>query len=152
LVVKIKIYSKYCHLAMPWLRRLVAGLLPQRPGFSSCKICGGHIGSGTFSPPNSSVFPCQYHSTLAPRTHISSRDEQWGPWLPQFRDIVSPYRLEQQVLSCIERFYVAVINSCTLSGRFVVKYYHVCAFSVEPPAAPLPYLCYSRNFHISPRS
>jgi hypothetical protein len=34
-----------------------------------------------------SVFPCQYCSTMALHTHISS-----GGWSPQFRDVVSPHR------------------------------------------------------------
>jgi hypothetical protein len=41
--------------AVPWLRRLVAGLSPRRPGFdprsSPCEIYGGESGTGTgFSP------------------------------------------------------------------------------------------------------
>ena len=36
--------------AVPWLRRLVAGLPPRRPGFDR-EICGGQSGTGTdFSP------------------------------------------------------------------------------------------------------
>jgi hypothetical protein len=44
-----------------------------------------------------SVFPCQYHSTVPVSTYIGYHlgDEKYGPWWPQFRDIVSLHRNNQ---------------------------------------------------------
>jgi hypothetical protein len=48
---------------VPWLRRLVAGLSPQRPGFEPWSV---HVGFVVDKVALGQVFPCQFHSTGVP--------------------------------------------------------------------------------------
>jgi hypothetical protein len=62
---------------VPWLRRLVTGLSQQRPEFVPSSV---HLGFAVDDVVQAQVFlqvlrfPCQYHSTVALHTHIST----WG--------------------------------------------------------------------------
>jgi hypothetical protein len=56
-------------VAMPWLRRLVAGIPPRRPGFDPGSVYAGlvmdKVALGQVFPPSTSVVACQFHSTGA---------------------------------------------------------------------------------------
>jgi hypothetical protein len=56
--------------AVPWLRRLVAGLSPRRPGFDPRAVHLGYVVDkvvlGQAFSPSTSVFPCQLYSTDTP--------------------------------------------------------------------------------------
>jgi hypothetical protein len=56
--------------AVPWIRSLIAGLSPQRPGL--IRVNGGQSGAGTGFSQSSSVFPCQYIIPLSLSKLISS--------------------------------------------------------------------------------
>jgi len=62
--------------AVPWLRivshRPLTAETLVRAWVSLCEICSGESGTGTGFFQSSSVFHCQYYSTVAVRTHISS--------------------------------------------------------------------------------
>jgi hypothetical protein len=57
-------------MAVPWLRRLVAGLSPRRPRFDPGSVHVGfvvdRVALGQVFSPSTSVFPCQSHSIGAP--------------------------------------------------------------------------------------
>jgi hypothetical protein len=57
-------------MAVPWLRRLVAGLSPRRPRFEPGPVHVGFVVNnmalGQVFPPSTSIFPSHFHSTGAP--------------------------------------------------------------------------------------
>jgi len=57
-------------LAQAVSRRPLAAESRLRFQVSPCEICRAQSGTGTGFPPNTSVFPCQYHSTNAPYSLI----------------------------------------------------------------------------------
>jgi hypothetical protein len=55
--------------AVPWLKRLVAGLLPRRLGFDPMSVCVGFVVDKVAlgqAFPQVLRFPCQFNSTGAP--------------------------------------------------------------------------------------
>ena len=66
---------------MPWIRPLTAGDR-DRSQISPCEMCGEQGGNRTGYSPNTSVFPCQYHSANAPYSPLSVSFRQ--------RSILSP--------------------------------------------------------------
>jgi hypothetical protein len=50
-------------------RRPLTAEAQVRARVNPCGICGGQSGTGTGFCPSSSVFPCQYNSTVALQTH-----------------------------------------------------------------------------------
>jgi hypothetical protein len=84
--------------AVPWLRRLVAGLSPRRPGLASGsvhvefvvdKVALGHV----FLRVLQFSLSISFHRGSPYSCHLG--DEQQACQYPQFRDTVSPHRHEQ---------------------------------------------------------
>jgi hypothetical protein len=79
-------------MAVPWLRKLGAGLSRRRPWsaprVSLCGICGGRSGNGSVLR----LFTCLYHSNLALHDHMSSGGWTVGPLLAavQRHSLTSP--------------------------------------------------------------
>jgi hypothetical protein len=59
-------------------------------------ICGGQSSTGTDFSQTFLASTCEYHSTGVPYSYIVWGGEQQDLWWPQFRDMVSPHRHEQQ--------------------------------------------------------
>ena len=60
----------------------VAGLQPVTVVNSPCGICGGQNGTKIVFSPSTSVFPCQYHSTIAPYSSIHLPPTMYTVFLP----------------------------------------------------------------------
>jgi hypothetical protein len=81
--------------AVPWLRRLVTSVAPRRPDFALGSVHVGFVmdklALAEVFLPSSSVFPCQYHFTVAPHTHISPEGWAIGPLIASvLRHSLSP--------------------------------------------------------------
>jgi hypothetical protein len=57
-------------MAVPWLRRLAAGLPPRRPGFDPGSV---HVGFVVDKLALGQVFACQFHSTGPPLLRIGQK-------------------------------------------------------------------------------
>jgi hypothetical protein len=66
-----------------------------RDRFNTCGICHRQNGTGTVSP-SSSDFPVNVIPPFISILTYNLGDEQQAHWWPQFRDVVSPNRHEQE--------------------------------------------------------
>jgi hypothetical protein len=71
--VSCKAFMKGRAMVQVVSRRLLTAEARVHARVNPSGICGEQSGTGTGFSPSSSVFPCQYHSTVALQTHI-----MWG--------------------------------------------------------------------------
>jgi hypothetical protein len=96
-----------CAVAQAVSRLLLTAEAQARAQGSPCGIYGGQRGTGIGFSPSPSVFPCQYHSTLAPHSLLYHLGMDNGPVSgSSSRDIVSPHPnkplrvFEDRALTC----------------------------------------------------
>jgi hypothetical protein len=66
------IFSELRNWAVQRLRRVVTGLLPGRTGLVHVRLVADNVILEQIFSPSSSIFPCQYHFTMALHAHTSS--------------------------------------------------------------------------------
>jgi hypothetical protein len=108
-------------VAVPWLRRLVAGLSPRRPGFAPVSVHVGFVDKvalGQVFSLRFSVMPCDYHSTVA------------VPWLRRLVAGLSPRRSGFAPVSVHVGF---VVDKVAL-GQVFLRVLRVSSVSIITPS------------------
>ena len=108
-------------LDLLWLIGPVAGLSEWRTEINPrphCGICGGQSDTVTGLSPSTSVFPCQYHSTIAPYSFIHPPPTLYNNFLPvlQFAPVsIIPFQ-----------FFPELVTSCNATPC------HLCQLHTAP--------------------
>ena len=119
-----------------WFRRLDAGLLARSPGYDArpvhVRIVVDKRGTGTDFSPSTSVFPCQYHSTIAPYSSIHLPPTLYNVFLPvlQFSPVsIIPPSLHTH--SSIYHPHCIMFFSQYFSFPLSVSFHH-CSILIHP--------------------